>query len=326
MSRQHYHEEDKIDERKDIFVQRVPRSLKEHAGRQHDPTKRSNDNILIVEMIPTDSLHNNLCDTIYGSCEKRKHAPSFSSAISNHGYPTDGRYSGDQSETFNQMAAFYALEPTPIREGNRSILSVCNSGTADDHNQNNRPSKRMKTMSLHGSTLGASPCASKGVAQPLHQLHSDAPGSTLTSRSNSSSLTKNGATSPSASLTVGWVTPCPLPPNYKPGPNDVICGRGKRIKEFPGNIAFKSTVQQALHKYSQAASRFEKTMIVSQIIEVVRDKGGSFIRSTALAKEQTRKTGKLGRSPATLVSAGNATWYDVRFKILVDLLWRENIF
>ena len=73
----------------------------------------------------------------------------------------------------------------------------------------------------------------------------------------------------------------PLPPNYIPGPNDVICARGKAVKSHSGNQQFREKVQNFIGKYSDAATKFEKSLIVSQVVESVGEaspNGGLFIK------------------------------------------------
>jgi hypothetical protein len=72
----------------------------------------------------------------------------------------------------------------------------------------------------------------------------------------------------------------PLKPGFKPGPFDVICARGKAVKSHQGNIRFNDVLRQNLRKYSEAKSKIEKTLVVSAIIDSVRDASpeGGFVR------------------------------------------------
>ena len=91
--------------------------------------------------------------------------------------------------------------------------------------------------------------------------------------------------------------------HFTPGPFDVICARGKQAYQHPGNRYFRSLVQAATEKYSLAASKLERTMIVSEIVDAVRRKGNGFVRQNdsgewvecdeILARE---KTGQLFRN------------------------------
>ncbi|CAB9509112.1 Nitrilase family, member 2 [Seminavis robusta] len=72
-----------------------------------------------------------------------------------------------------------------------------------------------------------------------------------------------------------------LDPKFVPGPYDCICARGKTVKKHPGNLRFLKIVDEYLQKYSTAGSKFEKSLIVSEIIESVRKdnpNGGGFVK------------------------------------------------
>jgi len=62
----------------------------------------------------------------------------------------------------------------------------------------------------------------------------------------------------------------PLPPDFQPGPHDVICGRGKLAWNHPGNRRFRLAVEMSIDKYSSADTKLEKSLIVSGIVESVR--------------------------------------------------------
>lgn len=71
-----------------------------------------------------------------------------------------------------------------------------------------------------------------------------------------------------------------LGPNFQPGPMDVICARGKRAFLHPGNKRFRGVIEARVDKYASAANKFEKTVIVSQIVDEVRQASpqGGFVR------------------------------------------------
>ena len=62
----------------------------------------------------------------------------------------------------------------------------------------------------------------------------------------------------------------PLPITFIPGPFDVICGRGKDTLNHEGNKRYKKIVNSLLQKYASATNKFDKTLIVSEVIETVR--------------------------------------------------------
>ena len=71
-----------------------------------------------------------------------------------------------------------------------------------------------------------------------------------------------------------------LPANFRPGPYDVICGRGKCTKEHAGNRIFRTIVETTLEQYAAAPTKQEKTIIVSSIIQLFQEKSpiGGFVR------------------------------------------------
>ena len=65
------------------------------------------------------------------------------------------------------------------------------------------------------------------------------------------------------------------------GPFDVICARGKSAFQHPGNQRFRALIETRVEDYASASNKFEKSVIVSQIVDEVRNASpnGGFIRS-----------------------------------------------
>lgn len=74
----------------------------------------------------------------------------------------------------------------------------------------------------------------------------------------------------------------PLPVNFIPSHYSVICGRGKACTDAVGNRRLKVTASIFLEKYSKASTKEEKSMIVTEIMDIVEDacpdEIGAFIR------------------------------------------------
>jgi hypothetical protein len=72
----------------------------------------------------------------------------------------------------------------------------------------------------------------------------------------------------------------PLPANFEPGSMDVICARGKQAHSHPGNARFRLSVSMILERYSKATTKLDKSLIVSSIVDTVRQlsPGGGFIK------------------------------------------------
>lgn len=69
-----------------------------------------------------------------------------------------------------------------------------------------------------------------------------------------------------------------LGPNFVPGPNDVICARGQHVWNHIGNKRFRSIVAQYCERYKNVSSKYERTNIVTEIVEVVRSQGNGFVK------------------------------------------------
>ncbi|CAB9512606.1 Nitrilase family, member 2 [Seminavis robusta] len=79
----------------------------------------------------------------------------------------------------------------------------------------------------------------------------------------------------------------PLHLDFVPGPNDVICGRGKKCYAHTGNERFRQIVQSYLDRYQAAASRPEKSEILSSIVSQVRESSpdGGFVKQDATTNQ-----------------------------------------
>lgn len=69
-----------------------------------------------------------------------------------------------------------------------------------------------------------------------------------------------------------------LPADYIPGPNDVVCARGKSYWDHEGNQKYRALIGAATEKYSASTNKFEKTTIVSEIVQSVHDRKGQFVK------------------------------------------------
>lgn len=68
--------------------------------------------------------------------------------------------------------------------------------------------------------------------------------------------------------------------HFEPGVNDVLCARGKRAYYHSGNKRFRYLVESKMDAYNNANCKLEKSLIVSSIVEAVRqaDPPGGFFR------------------------------------------------
>ena len=65
-----------------------------------------------------------------------------------------------------------------------------------------------------------------------------------------------------------------LPDGFEPGEHDVLCGRGRKCFNHPGNVRFRDIVQSFLAQYSKAMTKLEKSYILSDVVEKVRNNSG----------------------------------------------------
>ena len=78
-----------------------------------------------------------------------------------------------------------------------------------------------------------------------------------------------------------------LPINFEPSNYDIICGRGKACYDHIGNRRFRITADINLHKYMNAASRFEKSLVVNSIVDQIKETSssscGGFVKKDPLS-------------------------------------------
>ena len=89
----------------------------------------------------------------------------------------------------------------------------------------------------------------------------------------------------------------PLPEGWKPNNWSVICGRGRDIFDHVGNRRFRVLVDLHIPRYSKAKTKFEKSLIVAEVLDSVREasRDGGFVKQNILTKRWFGFTS--GRSP-----------------------------
>jgi hypothetical protein len=65
---------------------------------------------------------------------------------------------------------------------------------------------------------------------------------------------------------------------FQPCDYSVVCGRGKDTFNRAGNRRFRIVASMFIGRYSEASSKRAKSVIVSEIIEVIRQAGGDFCK------------------------------------------------
>lgn len=71
-----------------------------------------------------------------------------------------------------------------------------------------------------------------------------------------------------------------LPVDFKPGPNDVICARGKHARNHEGNKKYRQLIQMHSKQYSEVDTKYQKSLIVSQVVDKIRGDSplGGFVK------------------------------------------------
>lgn len=67
---------------------------------------------------------------------------------------------------------------------------------------------------------------------------------------------------------------------YRLQPQDVVCGNRntRESSVHPGNARFKVLIDIRLDRYRSSPSRVEKSLVVKEIVDAVRESGGNFVR------------------------------------------------
>ena len=74
------------------------------------------------------------------------------------------------------------------------------------------------------------------------------------------------------------VEKAPLDFDFVPNNYCVLCGKGKECYNYVGNRRFRVIVNIFLERYSEALNKSQKSQIVSNVVDVVRDSGGAFLK------------------------------------------------
>lgn len=98
-------------------------------------------------------------------------------------------------------------------------------------------------------------------------------------------------------LTQVSLDPVELTVGFSPGECDVICSRGAESYRHTGNERLRNTIDTELEKYSNADTKFAKSIIVSDVVDGVRarSEGRGFIRQNKSTGEWHVLSDKLSR-------------------------------
>lgn len=91
-----------------------------------------------------------------------------------------------------------------------------------------------------------------------------------------------------------------LPEGYEPSPLDVLCGRGVECFNHSGNVAFRRVLEANLDRYTSARTKLEKSILVVEIVDMVRNSGGSVDSAKFLRmNHKTRRYYEIGDDAAS---------------------------
>lgn len=105
-----------------------------------------------------------------------------------------------------------------------------------------------------------------------------------------------------------------LPGCIKPGPNDVLCGRGGGTNTHSGNVRFRELVSEHKRRYL-AATKVNKPKVAREVVAIWRatsDPPGRFLARTG----ESRKNGSVSRETkdngkTTKNEKASAIWHDI---------------
>ena len=70
-----------------------------------------------------------------------------------------------------------------------------------------------------------------------------------------------------------------LPPGFKPGRNDILCGRGNVFSNHEGNRSFNKIIHLSLRDYWDAPDRAAKAQVVETTLRFLRISGNRFVKA-----------------------------------------------
>lgn len=179
--------------------------------------------------------------------------------------------------------ANYQIPPPVVRRNSKEWVRQYKKERIDKINYNNVFGARSEIANNDIPTLpplhagaAAEAMSPSDEEHSTHHRHPHSPTSSTTSSATSSTTSALTA----AALPLSPPPPAPLSADVaEAGPccHDVICGRGGKANTHPGNVAFREEARK-LRSWYEASSKSEKFTISALLVDVVRDRGGRFLR------------------------------------------------
>eukprot|EP00934_Nitzschia_sp_Nitz4_P009236 Nitzschia sp. Nitz4//scaffold194_size40385//33853//34533//NITZ4_007533-RA/size40385-processed-gene-0.4-mRNA-1//1//CDS//3329540343//9226//frame0 len=123
-----------------------------------------------------------------------------------------------------------------------------------------------------------------------------------------------------------------LPSSFAPGPNDVICARGREAKNHAGNIRYTAMINASLDQYSKAKAKHEKSQMVSTLVETIQrgspnggfvkfENGSWYMIGEAMAREKVGQNlrDRLSDIYKSSTKAKRKRWADENKEIATDV-------
>ena len=218
---------------------------------------------------------------------KRKHAHIISDAESS--LSTDGPADGGNCQfevTTVSMSRSIEAQPAPkmlpsfiVQDpvcNNGAMASVPSTDIATEADNNKPPS----SDNVNPSDKGSQP-------DPLQVTSSGASSIEPDNRQNHSGSTKVEETESPTEVST-------------PRPSDVLFGRGRTIQDHPGNIRLHALIEKNRVRYEEAP-KWEKTIIAAEIVAIIKDEKGRFLKSAPASFGGNGQRGGARKNPSWIV-------------------------
>ena len=77
-----------------------------------------------------------------------------------------------------------------------------------------------------------------------------------------------------------------LPSDFVPGPNHVVCARGKGYWNHSGNVRYRAIIAAASQRYARTTNKVDKSVIVTEIIHAIETNNNGSDGSCGFVKKE----------------------------------------
>jgi hypothetical protein len=183
-----------------------------------------------------------------------------------------------------QDYANYQIQPNLVRRNSKEWVPQYKKERIDKINYNNVFGSLSEPSNNDIPTLPPPPREELGLAattsphgSPKFSLIPDSPSSSSTIAATADTV-ESMTLSPEPVLSNAKAAPIANTSKIDGlAPGDVICGRGGKANTHPGNISFREEAKK-LRSWYESSSKSEKFTISSFLVDVVRERGGRFLK------------------------------------------------